>query len=44
MAEALVTMNVHCLLGLPTDGSDADLDTLVDTIATIWERTILPHT
>ena len=43
MAEALVTMNVHCLLGLRTDASDAEVDALVDTIATIWERTIFPH-
>ena len=43
MAEALVTMNVHCLLGLQADASDADVDALVDTISTIWERTIFPH-
>nr|WP_133996494.1 TetR/AcrR family transcriptional regulator [Streptomyces sp. 846.5] len=43
MAEALVTMNVHCLLGLQTDASDADVDMLVNTISTIWERTIFPH-
>lgn len=43
MAEALVTMNVHCLLGLATDTSGTDLDALVDTISTIWERTIFPH-
>jgi AcrR family transcriptional regulator len=43
MAEALVTMNVHCLLGLQADTSDADVDALVGTISTIWERTIFPH-
>jgi hypothetical protein len=43
MAEALGTMNIHCLLALRPDTSDADLDALVDTVATIWGRTILPH-
>jgi TetR/AcrR family transcriptional regulator, ethionamide resistance regulator len=43
MAEVLVTMNVHSLLGLQADTSDADVDALVDTISTIWERTIFPH-
>jgi hypothetical protein len=40
--SALVTMNVHCMLALPADATDADLDQLVDTLAGIWERATLP--
>lgn len=43
MAQALVTMNVHSLLELRTDASDAELDELVDTLSMIWERTVFPH-
>jgi TetR/AcrR family transcriptional regulator, ethionamide resistance regulator len=43
LASALVTMNVHCLLELRPDTTDAELDDLVDTLATIWERALLPH-
>jgi AcrR family transcriptional regulator len=39
---ALVTMNQHSMLALPPDATDADLDQLVDTLATIWERATLP--
>ena len=39
---ALVTMNVHSLLSLTADATDADLDQLVDTLAGIWERATLP--
>ena len=39
---ALVTMNVHSLLALPADATDAELDQLVDTLAGIWERATLP--
>ena len=39
---ALVTMNVHSLLALPADATDADLDQLVDTLAGIWARATLP--
>nr|WP_077103734.1 TetR/AcrR family transcriptional regulator [Mycobacterium terramassiliense] len=39
-ATALVTMNVHRLLTLTPDTSDADLHALVDTLATIWERAL----
>jgi TetR/AcrR family transcriptional regulator, ethionamide resistance regulator len=42
LARALVTMNVHCLLELRSDTTDADLDDLVDTLSMIWERAILP--
>lgn len=42
--RALVTMNVHSLLELPADATDADLDRLVDTLAGIWERATLPPT
>jgi AcrR family transcriptional regulator len=38
---ALVTMNVHSMLALPADATDVDLDQLVDTLATIWERATL---
>jgi len=38
----LVTMNVHSLLALPADATDAELDELVDTLASIWERATLP--
>ncbi|HEX6855645.1 MAG TPA: hypothetical protein VF204_10140 [Streptosporangiaceae bacterium] len=38
----LVTMNVHSLLALPSDATDTELDELVDTLASIWERAILP--
>lgn len=41
-ATALVTMNVHRLLTLTPDTADADLEALVDTLATIWERAIYP--
>jgi AcrR family transcriptional regulator len=39
--RALVTMNVHSMLALPPDATNADLDQLVDTLATIWERATL---
>jgi AcrR family transcriptional regulator len=39
-ALALVTMNVHRMLTLTPETSDAELDAVVDTLATIWERTI----
>ncbi|OMC15121.1 TetR/AcrR family transcriptional regulator [Mycobacterium sp. SP-6446] len=39
-ALALVTMNIHRMLTLTPETSDAELDALVDTLATIWERTI----
>ncbi|WP_241523414.1 TetR/AcrR family transcriptional regulator [Mycobacterium sp. IEC1808] len=39
-ATALVTMNVHRLLTLTPDTSDAEMRALVDTLATIWKRTI----
>ena len=39
---ALVTMNVHTLLALPASATDAELDQLVDTLASIWERATLP--
>ena len=42
--RALVTMNVHSMLALPADATDADLDQLVDTLVTIWERATLPAT
>jgi AcrR family transcriptional regulator len=42
-ATALVAMNVHCLLGLSPDASDAELDDLVDTLTTIWRRTVYAH-
>jgi len=38
----LVTMNVHSLLALPADATDAELDEFVDTLASIWERATLP--
>jgi AcrR family transcriptional regulator len=41
-ATALVTMNVHRLLTLTPDTSDADVRALVDTLATIWERVLNP--
>lgn len=40
--RALVTMNVHSLLALTSDASDAELDELVDTLAGIWEHATLP--
>jgi AcrR family transcriptional regulator len=40
--RALVTMNVHCMLALPADAADAELDQLVDTLASIWQRATLP--
>jgi len=43
-AVALATMNIHSLLAIQPGASDTDLDALVDTLATIWERTILPTT
>jgi AcrR family transcriptional regulator len=39
-AVALVTMNVHRMLALTPESSDTELDGLVDTLATIWERTL----
>jgi hypothetical protein len=30
------------MLGLPADATDTDLDQLVDTLVTIWERATLP--
>jgi AcrR family transcriptional regulator len=42
--RALVTMNQHSMLGLPADATDTDLDQLVDTLVTIWERATLPAT
>jgi AcrR family transcriptional regulator len=39
-AVALVTMNVHRMLTLTPETSDTELDALVDTLATIWERTL----
>lgn len=39
-ATALVTMNVHRLLTLTPDTSDAEMHALVDTLATIWERAL----
>jgi AcrR family transcriptional regulator len=39
-AVALVTMNVHRMLSLTPETSDTELDALVDTLATIWERTL----
>ena len=39
-ARALVTMNVHYMLDELVGKPDADLDRVVDTIVTIWERTI----
>ena len=42
--RALVTMNVHSMLALPADATNADLDQLVDTLATIWEHATLPAT
>jgi AcrR family transcriptional regulator len=38
----LVTMNVHSLLALPSGATDTELDELVDTLASIWERATLP--
>jgi hypothetical protein len=35
-------MNVHSLLALPSDATDAELDEFVDTLASIWERATLP--
>jgi hypothetical protein len=35
-------MNVHRLLTLTPDTPDAELDALVDTLATIWERALYP--
>ncbi|GAC70914.1 TetR/AcrR family transcriptional regulator [Gordonia soli] len=40
VATALVTMNVHVLLTLHPDSSDAEVDAIVDAIATIWRRTL----
>ena len=40
-ARALATMNVHCLLSLDQDASNAEVDHMVETLSTIWERTIL---
>ena len=43
-ALALVTMNIHRMLTLTPGTSDADLDALVNTLATVWERTIITAT
>lgn len=40
--SALVTMNVHSMLALPSHATDTELDGLVDTLASIWERATLP--
>ena len=42
IVRPLVTMNVHSLLALPSDATDTELDELVDTLASIWERATLP--
>jgi AcrR family transcriptional regulator len=42
IVRPLVTMNVHSLLALPSDATDSELDELVDTLASIWERATLP--
>ncbi len=39
--RALVTMNVHAMLALPANAADAELDELVETLASIWERATL---
>lgn len=39
-ASVLVTMNVHALLSVHPDASDAELEAVVDALATVWERTI----
>jgi AcrR family transcriptional regulator len=39
-AAALVTMNIHTLLSLAPDAPDATLAHVVDTLSTIWERTL----
>jgi TetR/AcrR family transcriptional regulator, ethionamide resistance regulator len=39
--RALVTMNQHCMLALPADAADAELDQLVDTLVGIWARATL---
>jgi hypothetical protein len=38
---ALVIMNVHAMLALPANATDAELDELVETLASIWERATL---
>jgi hypothetical protein len=40
--RALVTMNLHTMLALPAEATDADLDHLVDTLISIWARAVLP--
>ncbi|WP_019926087.1 TetR/AcrR family transcriptional regulator [Nocardia sp. BMG111209] len=44
-AVALATMNIHRLLAMSADTTDAELDEIVETLATIWERTLglAPH-
>ncbi len=39
-ATALVTMNIHQLLTLNPGTPDAELEALVDTLVTIWERVL----
>lgn len=39
-ASALVTMNVHVLLGLRPETSEAEVDATIDTLATIWRRAL----
>jgi AcrR family transcriptional regulator len=39
-ARALVTMNVHYLLEQVAGDPEADVDAAVETLATIWERTL----
>ncbi|MCX4093003.1 TetR/AcrR family transcriptional regulator [Nocardia sp. alder85J] len=39
-AIALVTMNIHRLLALDAEATDTELDELVGTLSTIWERTL----
>lgn len=40
VATALVTMNVHRLLELRPEASDAELDELVDSLTAVWEATL----
>ncbi|SDI82915.1 transcriptional regulator, TetR family [Frankineae bacterium MT45] len=40
LAQVLVTMNVHTLLGISATATDAELDRVVDTLSTAWERVI----
>ncbi|MGV9611423.1 TetR/AcrR family transcriptional regulator [Nocardia xishanensis] len=43
IARALVAMNVHYLLDEVVGAEPEVLDTAVDTLAAIWERTLYPH-